>query len=53
MLAAKFDHRRGSADAKTGLHRARLVVDAGMNHTTVVTALVAGNAVFFLEHQQT
>src|ERR1700681_176642 len=49
MLAAKCDHRHSSADAKTSLHGARLVVDAGMDHATVVSALVEGNAVFFLE----
>jgi hypothetical protein len=36
-----------------GLHRTGLVVDAGMNHPAVVSALVAGNALFFLEKQQT
>ena len=53
MLEAELDHRRGSTDAKTRLQRARLVVDAGVNDAAVVSALVARDAVFFLQEQQT
>jgi hypothetical protein len=52
MLATKLDHGRGSGDAKARLHGTRLVVDARVNDTAVVSALMAGNAVFFLDQQE-
>ena len=52
MLAAELNHGRGAHDAEASLHRARLVIDAGVNHAAVVSALVAGNAVFLFQHQQ-
>ena len=52
VLAAELDHGRRSTDAQLGFHRPWLVVDAGMNHAAVVSALVAGNAVFLLQNQE-
>src|SRR6202522_78204 len=48
VLAAKFHHGRGSGHAQPRLQRSRLVVDPGVDDTAVVSALVAGDAVFFL-----
>jgi hypothetical protein len=53
MLAAELNHGRGSRNAKAGLHGAGLVVDARVNHTAIVAALVASNAIFLFEQQET
>ncbi len=52
VLAAELHHGRSSGNAQPGLHRAGLVVHAGVNYPAVVTALVTGNAIFFLNQQQ-
>jgi len=52
VLAAELDHGRGSGNTEARLQRARLVVDARVDKAAVVAALVAGNAVFFLQDQK-
>ena len=52
VFAAKFHHGGGSLDAKLCLQRSRLVVNAGVNHAAVVSALMTGNSVFFFDQQQ-
>ena len=51
MLPAEGHHRRGALDAGPGLERAGLVVNAGMDHAAVVAGLVRGDAVLFLQDQ--
>src|SRR5580698_3650645 len=51
MLAAELDHGRCSGDAQPRLQRAWFVIDAGVNYSAVASALVTGNAVFFLDQQ--
>ena len=50
--AAKFHHGGRALDAELCLQRSGLVVNAGVNHAAVVSALVAGNTVFLLDQQQ-
>ena len=52
VVAAKFHHGGGALDAKLCFQRSRLVVNAGVNHAAVVSALVAGNTVLLLDQQQ-
>ncbi len=52
VLAAKFHHGRGSFDAQPRLQRSGLVVNAGVNDSTVVSALMTGNSIFLLDHEQ-
>ena len=51
VFPTELDHGRRSTHAQTRLHRAGLVVDAGVNDAAVVAALMPGNAVFFFEEQ--
>src|SRR5205823_10583218 len=52
LLAAKFDHGRGSGHAKSGFEGTGFVVNAGMNHAAIVAALVASHPIFFLKKQE-
>ena len=49
VLAAELHHGRGALDAKLGFQGTRLVVDAGVNHATVVSTLMTGHPVFFFD----
>lgn len=53
VLAAELHHGRRSGDTEAGLERTRFVVNAGMNDSAVVAALVAGDAIFFLQQEKT
>ena len=50
--AAKFHHGGRALDAEFRLQRSRLVVNAGVDHAAVVSALVAGDTVFLFDQQQ-
>ena len=52
VLAAELDHGGGAGDAESRLQRTGLVVEAGVDDAAVVSALVAGDAVFFLQNQK-
>ena len=52
VLAAELDHGGGPGDAQPRLQGAGLVVHARVNHAAVVSALVAGDAVFFFDQEQ-
>jgi hypothetical protein len=51
VLTAELNHGRRPADAQPSLQGARLVVNAGVDDTAIVSALVAGNAVFLFKKQ--
>src|SRR5579871_4274349 len=52
VFAAEFDHGCRAAHAKASLHRTWLVVHAGVDHTAIVSALMAGDALLFLDDKQ-
>src|SRR5215831_6015379 len=52
VLATKSHHGGGAFHAQPRLERAGLIVDPRVDDTAVVSALVAGNTVFFFRHQQ-
>lgn len=49
VLAAEIGHEPDSADGKAGFQRAGLVVEAAVEDTAVVRALVAAGGVFFFK----
>ena len=53
VFAAELNHGRGAGQAEAGFQRAWFVVDTGVDDAAVVSALVAGNAVFFFENEET
>jgi len=53
VFAAELYHGRGTGYAEAGFQRAGLVIDAGVDDAAVVSALVAGDAVFFFENEET
>jgi hypothetical protein len=52
MLTAESHHRGGSFNAEPCLQRARFVVNARVNDSAIVSALVSGDASFFFKHRQ-
>ena len=52
MRAAELDHGARTLDTQRRLERSRLVVDAGMDDSAVVAALVSADAIFFFENEQ-
>ena len=49
MLAAELDHLPDAAHSQPRLGRARLVVQPGVQHATVMARLVPSNLAFLLE----
>jgi hypothetical protein len=52
MFATEFNHCSGPSDAEARLHGTRFVVDARVNYTAIVSALMASNAFFLFQEQQ-
>ena len=48
-LAAKLDHLPNTAHGEDGLGRARLVIEAAMQHAAVVATLVTANFRFLFQ----
>lgn len=52
VFPAKLHHGRRAADAQLRLQRPRFVVNAGMNDSAVVPALMPADTTFLFEQQQ-
>jgi len=52
VLATEGLHRGRALHAQFGLQRTGLVIDSGMNDAAVVSTLMAGHPVFFLDQQK-
>lgn len=52
VLRAEFDHPANALDGESSLCRARLIVEAAVKNTAVVSGLMTAGATFFLEKEQ-